>query len=112
MAALDQNPDCVTFNGWISTNGKQEKDFVIKLGERYEERNNVYYRFPNHLCPMRTNLVRRIQFPHVTVAEDYAWAKTINDKKILKTSVHIEDKLYHYVFMTNKPSYGQPRVRK
>lgn len=102
MQAIDQNPDCVTFNGWMTTDGRNEKDFVIRLGEKYEERNGVYYRFPNHLAPMRTELVKHVKFPHLVSGEDYGWAKKIHDAKILKTSVHIEEKIYHYDYRTRK----------
>lgn len=109
--AMASNPDVITFNGWMTTNGANHRDFVIKLGSKYEERGGVYYRFPNHLCPMKTNLVRNIKFPHIAQQEDFQWASAINNKKLLKTSVHIEDKLYHYCFITNKPPYGHTSNR-
>jgi hypothetical protein len=114
MSAIEKNTDVITFNGYMTTNGSQRKNFVIKLGERYEERNNVYYRFPNHLCPMRTKLVRHILFPHIVAGEDYAWARMIHDRRLLKTSVHIEKELYHYDFNSMKSPYnGKPaRVRR
>lgn len=104
--AIDQNPDCVTFRGWMTTNGKDRRNFVIKLGEEYEERNLVYYRWPNHIVPMRTSLIRQVKFPHLIMAEDYNWSKVINDKKLLKTSVHLDFDMYHYDFLTRKPAYG------
>lgn len=107
MDALLQFPDVVTFNGWMTTNGKNHKDFVIQLNEKYEERNNIYYRFPNHLCPMAQERVRSVKFPNVYLGEDYAYAKEIHDRKLLRNSVHIPHKLYHYDFRTFKPPYGQ-----
>lgn len=104
--AIDQKPDVVTFNGYMTTNGGRRQNFVIKLGERYEQRNNTYYRFPNHLCPMRTELIRQVKFPHIVSGEDYAWARTIHDRKLLKTSIHIEEDLYHYDFNSYKTPYG------
>lgn len=102
VEATYKNPDVITFNGWMTTNGGNRKDFIIRVGERYEERRGVYYRFPNHIVPMKTSLVRHIKFPHVTMGEDYAFAKRVHDLRLLKTSVHIEDKLYHYDFRTRK----------
>lgn len=110
--AIDQNPDVITFNGNYTCNGKDNQRFVIKLGERYEERNRVFYRWPNHLCPMRTNLVRHIKFPHIVKTEDFQWSKMINDRKLLKTSVHLDFDLYHYDFNDKKPAYGtRPPIR-
>lgn len=112
LTAIEQNPDVVTFNGFMTTNGSQRRNFVIKLGEKYEERDKVYYRFPNHIVPMKTSLVRHIKFPHIVSGEDYAWARTINDRKLLKTSVHIDSDLYHYDFNSYKSPYGHTvRIR-
>lgn len=105
--AMDQAPDVITFNGWMTTNGANRKNFVIKLGEKYEERNNIYYRHPNHLCPIKSHLCRRVPFPHQTSGEDYSYSLGLKNRCILKTSVHIEQDLYHYDFRTNKPPYGK-----
>lgn len=106
LGAIDQMPDCVTFNGWYTCNGHNRQNFVIKLGERYEERNKVFYRWPNHLAPMKASLVRHIKFPHIVKTEDFLWSKAINDKRLLKTSIHINSDLYWYDFDDRKPSYG------
>lgn len=106
MYALISRPDVVTFNGFMTTNGKDARDFVIRLDEKYEERNKVYYRFPNHLCPMRVDCVRNVRFPSIRMAEDYEYAKQIHDMRLLKTEVHIPNKLYHYDFRSTKPPYG------
>lgn len=111
MGAIDQDPDCITFNGHMTTNGGNKREFVIKLGEKYEERKGVYYRFPNHIVPMKTDLVRHVKFPHIFNGEDYQWCLKIKDQKLLKTSIHIEQPLYHYKFVTNKPAYGPLKIR-
>lgn len=98
LKALESNPDCVTFNGWMTTDGKARVDFIIKLGEEYVERNGKYYRWPNHLAIMKKSLVQHIQFEPITMGEDYIWSKQIRDLGLLKTSVHIEKDLYHYDF--------------
>jgi glycosyltransferase involved in cell wall biosynthesis len=98
LKALEYDPDVVTFNGWMTTDGKSIVDFVIKLGEAYEERDGKYYRWPNHLAVMKKSLVQHIKFEPVTMGEDYIWSKTIRDLGLLKTSVHIDKLLYHYDF--------------
>lgn len=102
LQALETNPDVVTFNGWMTTNGRDRKDFVIKLGERYEERGGKYYRWPNHIVPMRRELVQHVKFPDIRNGEDYQWSKQINDQRLLKTSVHIDKFLYHYDYNSRK----------
>lgn len=102
MEALKSDPDCVTFNGWMTTNGAHRVDFIIKLGEKYEERGGKYYRFPNHIVPIRKSIAQSVKFPHVSQGEDYKWAKEINDRCLIKTSVHIDKELYWYDFQTKK----------
>jgi glycosyltransferase involved in cell wall biosynthesis len=105
VKAISYAPDVVTFNGWMTTNGINRRDFTIKLGSKYEERNGHYYRFPNHLCAFKRSVVKDVRFPDVWVQEDYLYAKQIHDRKLLKTEVHIPKDMYHYQFSTNKPSY-------
>lgn len=105
MAAIVDQPDVITFKGWMTTNGTNRREFTIRLGSNYEERHGHYYRFPNHLCNFRREKVRHIKFPEIWEREDYAWAREIHDKRILKTEVHIDYPIYHYQFSTNKPPY-------
>lgn len=107
MKALLQSPDVVTFQGKMTTNGKNETPFTIKLGEKYEQRNGRYFRYPNHLTCMRRELVEHVKFRPVWNMEDYHWATEIRDKRLLKTEVHIPQMMYWYQFMTNKPSYAK-----
>lgn len=102
IEGIERERDVVTFCGKMTTNGAHKVDFVIQLGEKYEERGGKYYRFPNHLTAMRRDLVDKIKFPNVWQGEDYQWAKRIHDLGILKTEHHIPDQLYHYDFRTNK----------
>lgn len=96
LEAAKQNPDVITFNGWMTTNGQDRRNWTIKLGSKYEEKNGHYYRWPNHIVPMLREKVRGVRFPDVWQMEDYIWSKKINDLGLLKTSVHIERDLYHY----------------
>lgn len=100
--ALQFNPDVVTFCGHMLTDGKNRKNFVIKLGEKYEERNGVYYRFPNHLTVMKKSLVQHVKFRHVWVQEDYHWAREIHEKQLLKNEIHLPIDMYCYDFQTVK----------
>jgi glycosyltransferase involved in cell wall biosynthesis len=98
LSAIESDPDVVTFNGWMTTDGRDRVDFEIRLGEEYVERNGKYYRWPNHLTVMKRSVVQHIKFEPITMGEDYRWSKKIKDLGLLKTSVHIEKDLYHYDF--------------
>jgi len=105
--AIQSDPDVVTFKGRMTTNGGSNVDWVIRLGEKYEARQDAdgitrYYRFPNHLCVFKKERVFHVKFPHTWHGEDYEWAKAIHDRGLLKTEVHIDKQLYHYQFSTRK----------
>jgi glycosyltransferase involved in cell wall biosynthesis len=106
LKALESNPDCVTFEGWYTENGRNRVDWVIKLGERYEARHEkgkyMFFRYPNHLAVIRKSIANQVRFPEVWQGEDFAWATRIKDLNLIKTSVHIPKHLYHYDFRTQK----------
>lgn len=101
-------PDVITFNGYMTTDGVLRRNFVIRLGEKYEERNGIYYRYPNHLCVFKRSVVEHVKFKPQWVQEDYFWATEIRDKGLLKTSAHIDADMYHYDFRSKKQ--GKPHT--
>jgi glycosyltransferase involved in cell wall biosynthesis len=104
-------PDVISFIGHMTTNGANRREFTIKLGEKYEERNGHYYRYPNHLTCLKRSAVEHIKFRPIWVQEDYHYATEIRDRKLLKTEVHINKNMYLYDFKTK---YHAPphRVRR
>lgn len=110
LAAMEQDPDVITFNGWMTTNGKDRRNWTIRLGSDYMEKNSMFYRWPNHIVPMKRELVRGIKFPEIWIQEDYQWSKKIRDYGILKTEVHINHDLYHYDCNTKETA--KPRIRR
>lgn len=111
MNAIATGPDVITFNGYMTTNGFDRRNFTIKLGSKYEERDGHYYRFPNHLCAFKRDKVRHIKFPNQHIQEDWIWAKEINDRKLLKTEVHVDSDLYWYDYITKQDTPKRHRVR-
>lgn len=101
-------PDCVTFTGWMTTDGLSRVDWVIKLGERYEARQDPdgvtrYYRYPNHLCAIKKRIAQSVRFEHIHQGEDFKWATEIMKRGLIKTSAHVDSPpLYHYAFSTKK----------
>jgi glycosyltransferase involved in cell wall biosynthesis len=102
LQASIHNPDCITFRGHMTTNGFNRVNFVLRLGEKYEERNGIYYRFPNHIVPIKTQIGRQVAFENITHGEDYKWALQIKDRNLLKTEFYIDSELYHYDYFTKK----------
>lgn len=97
--AMESKPDVITFNGHYTENRGQRRRFEIRLGNGYNETRDCFYRWPNHLSIMRRNAISNVRFPHVKEREDYIWSKEINDRKLLKTSIHIDKDLYWYDYI-------------
>lgn len=107
LKAAQQDKDCIVFSGWMTTNGENRRDFHLSINHPYTAvtRNNKveYLRYPNHITPIKRELVKDIGFENRTIGEDYAWATKIHDLGILKSEVRIHKFIYHYKFITNKP---------
>jgi cellulose synthase/poly-beta-1,6-N-acetylglucosamine synthase-like glycosyltransferase len=102
LKAAEHKKDCIVFNGYVTTNGKDRVNFKLRLGEKYEARDGLYYRYPNHITAMKRELVKDVDFPLKTVGEDYEYATKIRDLGLLKSQYVIEKDLYHYKFLTKK----------
>lgn len=113
MKAIEQGPDVVSFIGFMTTNGEHRREFTIKLGEKYEERNGQYFRYPNQLCCYKRETVKDVHFQPIWVQEDYNWATEVMKKRLLKSEVHIGDKwMYHYAFTHKVKQTVQERRRR
>lgn len=102
MPAINQNPDCVTMCGWMTTDGVDKRDWTIKLGSDYKEVNRHYYRWPLHISVMKRSLVSHVKFPDKVTGEDFEWSKKIKELGLLKTEVHITNQIYFYDFISPK----------
>lgn len=100
LKAIDQGPDVVTFNGYMTTDGTRRENFTIRLGSEYVSRGGHHFRWPNHLTCMRRDKVEQIKFPDIWVQEDYLWSKTIHERRLLKSEVHIDKDLYWYDYIS------------
>ena len=105
MRAIKHNPDVITFNGYMTTNGTDRRNFTIKLGSEYVERNGHYYRFPNHLAVFKRSKVEMVKFPELWQQEDFKWASKIHERKLLTTEVHIDKDLYWYDYISKTPRH-------
>jgi len=95
----DSSVDCLAINGIITTNGLNPKKWFISCHyEDWFEENDIYYRTPNHICPIKTELVKIADFDDVAWGEDYPFSQRI--KSILKSETIIESPLYHYQYST------------
>jgi glycosyltransferase involved in cell wall biosynthesis len=107
LKAIDAVPraDCVVFDGQFSVNGIELLHFDYDLKYRgYRNTPTLYERTPNHLCPVRTDLARRVRFMEQNRNEDTIYAQRL--RPILRTqavctaSGGSKKTLYYYDFST------------
>lgn len=103
MAGIATNPDCCSLNGIITTDGKDPRKFIHSIDyNEFYERDGVFYRCPNHLNTIRTELARQCPFPDWQRSEDSNFAFQLRDKGLLKVEYKIPETLYFYDYVTDK----------
>lgn len=100
LSALKTNPDVVGFCGIITTNGRNAKRFRISKAFNYEEKKGVYYRYNNHLCPVKRSIALQVGYNDISHAEDHDYATRL--RPFVTTEVFIDQCLYYYRYLTNK----------
>lgn len=95
LEACKADRDCIGISGVITTNGKKEMNWHISRDyQGWFERNNVYYRTPNHISPVKRELALQAGFPEISFGEDYHYS--MNLLPLLKSEIKIPGILYYY----------------
>ena len=95
----DKTVDCLGINGIITVNGENPKKWIISCHyEDWFEDELCYYRTPNHICPIKTELSRLADYDEVAWNEDYPFSQRV--KQYLKRETVIDECLYYYQFDT------------
>lgn len=95
LEAGKSKPDCIAINGTMTTNGHNQQQWFIskEYGHWYTE-NNIHYRTPNHISPVRRELALQAGFPEIAFGEDAEYSRRL--LPLLKTETIIKEPLYHY----------------
>jgi glycosyltransferase involved in cell wall biosynthesis len=97
LNAIESKPDCCGMEGLI-TFKKQNitRTFIhsIKYNSWFTK-DEVYYRCPNHLSPVKRILALKAMFPDLTISEDIEYSKRL--LPFLKTEVYIKNPIYFYL---------------
>ncbi len=100
---MEQDVDCCSLVGEITTNGTDHRIFVHSLKyDKYFTENNVYYRPPNHLNVIKKSIANKFRFPMLDHGEDTDWAMQLCDSKALKTEYVIKKTIYFYDYWSEK----------
>ena len=104
LQALKSNPDVLGINGVMTTDGARQKKWFISMEySTWGENAEGYYRFPNHITPVKRKYALKAKFPLINNGEDYPYSMEL--KKYLKTEVKIEQPLYLYRYSTINKTY-------
>jgi glycosyltransferase involved in cell wall biosynthesis len=99
IVALNSNADVITFCGDYVEN-EVRTPFSISMVHRGNfNHTNMFYRLPNHLCPVKREIALNCPFTDKNFGEDSDYADKINIH--LKNEYHITDKLYFYMYNSN-----------
>lgn len=100
---IKQNKDCVELKGIMTTNGKWPTPFNHSIKyDSYFDAGGVYYRPPNHLNPIRRELILPFEFPNISLGEDTDWALRVAKAQVIKTEASVNQPYYYYQWITQK----------
>lgn len=103
LKALESEPDCVEMIGMMNTDGLNLKRFEHSIKHStYHEYNRTYFRYPNHLNPIKRSIAIQFKFPEVDFGEDTNWATQIRDSGLLQVESKMDKVIYHYRFRSRK----------
>ena len=100
LNCINDNPDidCVGIEGVITFNGHNLKRWYISIDYgSWFERDNVYYRTPNHISPIRRSIALKVKFPEIKFAEDFEYSTNIFP--LLKKEAKIQKSIYNYNYI-------------
>ena len=93
---ISSNADVITFCGDYVENTVSTPFSISMVHRGNFNEPNMFYRLPNHLCPVKREIALSCQFTDKNFGEDSDYAERIN--KYIKNEFHIQDKLYFYMY--------------
>jgi hypothetical protein len=101
-----ENYDCVTLVGHYYLNGKFVKPFFHSLEYKswYDDADG-YYRCPNHLNLIKTDICKQIGYTKVNFGEDKDFSERLLESGLIKTEYSHDNLLYlYYKIDATKPN--------
>ncbi len=100
---IEKGVDCCSLEGIITFDGQNPKHFTHSIQhDSYYEKDDVYYRFPNHLNCIKASIAKQFKFPETNHGEDTDWAHQIHNSGLLKTEHTVTKTIYYYDYITKK----------
>jgi glycosyltransferase involved in cell wall biosynthesis len=92
--------DVITFCGDYVENSQRTPFSISSVHRGNFNATNMFYRLPNHLCPVKRELALSCMFTDKNFGEDSDYAELLN--KVINNEYHINEKLYFYMYDDNK----------
>lgn len=97
--AAESGMDCASLKGSIElTHGNWKPFFHSRTVEAWYESDGVYYRYPNHLNLIKSEIAKQVKFPDITIGEDHIWSTDLHKRKLIKTEFEIPETIYLYKY--------------
>lgn len=105
VKAIEDHPkvDCIGMLGEMRINNRFHKWFKHSTQyDHYFHDNKFYYRPPNHLNPIRTEIARQFKYTDSSFGEDTDWAMQLVEAKALKSEYFVTQPVYIYKYLRKK----------
>jgi len=105
LAAIDNNPDCITFQERVTIDGRRlksnfshkypywEGDGNAELSDGFHFHRSVFYK-----CVIKTEIASSVPFPHIRYNEDERFAAAL--KSHIESEIHIDKEIYYYDYVS------------
>jgi hypothetical protein len=108
-AVLPREPytyDAFSMTGMYIADGKRQKPFYhsIRYNRWYKDAAG-FYRFPNHLNLIKTDICKAISYASIRFGEDYDFALRLNEAGLIKKEYSSNALQYLYHYDSNKQHY-------
>ena len=102
LQAIESGPDCCGIQGVITFQGQCPRVFIhSKQYTTWHEANEVYFRCPNHLNPVKRSLALETKFPESNFGEDKDYSDRLLPK--LNSEFFIAGPIYFYLYEKEGP---------
>jgi glycosyltransferase involved in cell wall biosynthesis len=101
--ATKSDKDCISLIGEISIDGAKPKLFYhsVKYTMAFET-DKSYFRPPNHLNCIKSEIAKNFSFKEINHGEDMDWAMQMVNSKALKSEFEIQYPIYFYEYVSKK----------
>lgn len=95
LEATKHGTDSIVFQASVSLNGAPSKRCYYSKDNGHDfNKNDSYYRIPNHICCVKRSIASKVEFPSVVYGEDVSYSTKLISH--LKTEHKINRVLYYY----------------